>query len=135
MTSRPPGGSSFLCSGAKDRSSYRSPAAQAPGSGDGDAKLPGRHPGPLDAVADLLERDLARVVRGAMVGFLVDAERGEAAIVARAEALPGDEVGGTDQRVTDLLRGLDARVLRVDHADVAHLGDAVRVLTAVLPDP
>src|SRR5580700_6350908 len=49
-------------------------------------------PGALHPVRDLLERDVPCVVRRAVIGLLVDAERREAAVVGRAEALRRDEV-------------------------------------------
>src|SRR3954452_6724781 len=84
-----------------------------------DAELLGGHAGALDARLDLLEGDLAGVVRRAVVGLLVDRERREATVVGRAEALLGDVVSGAHDVVADLLRALGTRAERVRDADVA----------------
>src|SRR5918995_5414473 len=101
--------------------SARALPSQLFGSGGRDAELLRGHPGAFDPVRDLLERDVARVVRRAVERLLVDAEGGETAVVRRAETVLRDEVGRPHEQIADLLRALYPRVLRVDHADVAHL--------------
>src|SRR5919108_1876642 len=80
------------------------------GSGDRNAELFRGHPGAFDPVSDLLECHVAGIVGRAVERLLVDAERGEAAVVRRAEALLRDEVGRPHQQIADLLRALDPRV-------------------------
>ena len=71
---------------------------------------------PFDAGRDLLHRDVAREVRRAVLRLHVAAERREAAVVGRAEALRRDVLGRGHQLVADLLGRLDLRVERVDDA-------------------
>ena len=61
------------------------------------AELLRGQPRALHPVADLLERDVAGVVRRAVVGLLVDRERREAAVVGRAQLLLRDVVGRPDR--------------------------------------
>src|SRR3954452_19630605 len=86
-----------------------------------DAELLGGHAGALDTRLDLLEGDLAGVVRRAVVGLLVDRERREPTVIRGTQPLLRDEVGGTDEHVADLVRALGPRRLRHRDADVTHL--------------
>jgi hypothetical protein len=65
------------------------------------AELLGRHFGSGNAVCYLLERDVARIVRRAVIGLGVDAEWREATIVGRAEALLVDIFGGSYQLIAN----------------------------------
>src|SRR3954471_15062005 len=99
----------MCCAGCRER-------ASDPGR-NGHPELLGGHPGALDAVRDLLERDVPGVVGRAVQGLLVDRERREPAVVRRAEELDGDVARSPLELVAHLLRRLDAGVLRVDHSD------------------
>src|SRR5262245_40787189 len=92
------------------------------------AELLGRHFGSGNAVCDLLERDVARIVRRAVIGLGVDAERREATIVGRAEALLVDIFGGSYQLIANFLRRFRARALRHNATDVGHLRDPICIL-------
>src|SRR4051812_34112843 len=85
----------------------------------------------LEARGDLLHGDVAREVRRAVLGLDVAAERREAAVIRRAQALDRDVLGREDQLVADLLRRLDPRIEWVDDAHEADLRNPVRVLAAV----
>ena len=73
-----------------------------------DAKPFRRHPRAGNPVRNLLERNVPRVIGTPVVGLRVDAERREAAVVSRAEALLDDVVRRRDQLVANLLRGFKA---------------------------
>src|ERR1700722_7862240 len=72
---------------------------QAPPAGarSANAELLRGHLRALHPVGDLLPSGLAGEVWGSVVGFLVDAERRESAVIGRAELFPRDEVGRADQ--------------------------------------
>ena len=105
-----------------------------PGAAGSEAQLLRGQARALDPGLDLAERHVAGVVGRAVVGLLVDRERREAAVVGGAELLLGDEVRRPDQLSAISCGDSDPRVLRVDHADVGHLRDAVGVGAQVLAD-
>jgi hypothetical protein len=71
-----------------------------------------------DTVRYFLKSDIARLVRTTVIGLLVDAERREAAIVSRAEALLVDTLGRGNQLITHLLCGFCPGALCDDTADI-----------------
>src|SRR5262245_18871254 len=96
------------------------------------AELLGRHFGSGKAVCYLLERDVARIVRRAVIGLGVDAEWREATSVDRAEALLVDIFGGGYQLIANFLCRFRARALRHDATDVRHLREPICILPQVL---
>src|SRR5712672_2841825 len=92
-----------------------------------DTKLVGRHLRALYAGRNFLKRDFARKARRPVVGFLVDAEGREAAIVGRTELILWNVLCGREQLIAYLLGRLHSRVAGVDDADVGHLLHTVGV--------
>ena len=75
----------------------------------------------LDASSDLLERDVARKVRRAMLRLEIDAERAEAAVVRRAKLVYRDVLRCRDELSCDLFWRLDLRIERIDDANEGDL--------------
>ena len=57
-----------------------------------------------DAISYLLERDVTRIIRVAVIGLHVDAEGRKAAIVGRTQTLLVNVLRSCDQLITDFLR-------------------------------
>src|SRR5260370_17153311 len=85
-------------------------------------------------MCDLLEGDIASDVRRAVLGFNVDGEWREAAIVSRTELILRNVFRCGQKIVADFLSSLYPRVLRVDHANDGDLIHALRVYQDVLAD-
>lgn len=69
-----------------------------------------------------------------MLGFDVDAERAEAAVIRSAQLVLGDVFGCLDQSITNLLRRLDLGNQWVDHTDERDLLDPIGVRSNALSD-
>src|SRR5271154_1162230 len=69
-----------------------------------DSQFFGRHFRSSNAVRYLLERDVTRIVRRAMIWFRINAEGRESAIVSRADALFVNIFGRSDQLIAYFLR-------------------------------
>src|SRR5262245_49437468 len=100
--------------------------------GLGRSEFFGSQPSAFHACLDFLKCYIPRSVWRAVLRLHIDAEWREAAIVSRTQALFRDELRGGYQIVANLLRGLNARVLRIDNSDKANLSDTIGIGTAML---
>jgi hypothetical protein len=98
------------------------------------AELFGCHFCSGDAVRYLLEGNITGIVWVAMIGFLVDAERREAAIIGRPEPLLVNVFRGSNQLITYFLCRFWSWALRHDAANISHLGNPIGVVPQVLSD-
>jgi hypothetical protein len=92
------------------------------------AQLLARDLGACNTVLDLLERNVPCDIWAAVLGFDVDAERTESAVIGRTKLVQGNILGRVLQISRNLLWGLDSRVERIDNSHEGDLLYAVGIL-------